>query len=174
MESTYTPANTNRNSKMKEIESNIKPDNEAQASYRFLLSMAAEQQPTGTTCKVIEAVLPWFVRGSSNTQNAIRSALGYIQNPLIYGMSEAQRKEMTRCEPILKLANAWNSVLSAETVNSIISADENDKILKASVNRVEMLRKNATELIQTTDLSGISDRDLKRVVDHFTSEEKIK
>jgi hypothetical protein len=157
---------------MKETEPTIKTDSEAQAMYRIMLSMVAEQQPTNTTRLVIDAILPPNIRISSDTTKEVRKTLDYIQNSFDNGITDSRRKEIAIHEPVLKLADAWNCVLLAETRYSHIADKERKEILENSIKRVEKLRKNATDLIQTTDFSGVPDKILIESVNRFTIKER--
>ena len=156
---------------MKEFEPNNIADNEAQAKYRTMLTMVAEQQSSYVTRNVIEAILPWYVRGHSYNNDTVKLALNYIQNPLVYGLSESQKNEMACDEPVLKLADAWNCVQLAEASCFSIANKEKNEVFQNAIKGVEKLRKNAMDLVQTTDLSGVSDIDLKKAVDRFTEKE---
>ena len=159
---------------MKEIEPNINTDNEAQAMYRTMLTIVAKQQPTEVTRMVIDNLLPFYVRVSSNKSRQVRKTLDYIQKMSERGIPESRRAEMLSQEPILKLANAWNCLERAETSYSRFKDKETEQVSHNAYKRVEKLRKEAMELIQTTDLSGVKDIRLTEAVDRFTVKEEIK
>jgi len=156
---------------MKEKEPIIKTDNEAQATYRTMLTMIAKQQPTEVTCIVIDNILPFYVRIASNRSRQIRRTLDYIQKMSEQGIPESRRAEMLSQEPILKLANAWNCLERAETSYSRFKEKETDLLSQNVYKRVKKLRNEALDLIQTTDLSGVKDTRLLEAVNRFTVKE---
>ena len=156
---------------MKEKEPIIKTDNEAQATYRTMLTMIAKQQPTEVTRTVIDNILPFYVRIASNRSRQIRRTLDYIQKMSEQGIPESRRAEMLSQEPILKLANAWNCLERAETSYSRFKEKETDLLSQNAYKRVKKLRNEALDLIQTTDLSGVKDTRLLEAVNRFTVKE---